>query len=58
MAVMPSLPNEASIRRPVGAILTEQAEERMVQRGRYKTLATLATLGADPARSPPAPQTD
>ncbi len=57
VAVMPSLPNEASIRRLVGAILMEQTEEWTVQRARYMTLETLApvcddlTVGLPPAKS-------
>ena len=38
------LPNEASIRRLVGAILMAQTEEWTVQRGRYMTLETLAPV--------------
>lgn len=40
-------PNEASIRRLVGAILMEQTEEWTVQRGRYMTLETLAPVCDD-----------
>jgi putative transposase len=40
-------PNEASIRRLVGAILMEQTEEWTVQRGRYMTLETLAPICDD-----------
>ncbi len=58
VAVMPSLPNEASIRRLVGAILMEQTEEWTVQRGRYMTLETLAPVCDDPIVSLPAAQTD
>lgn len=38
MAVMPSIPNEALIRRLVGAFLMEQTEQWTDQRGRYMTL--------------------
>jgi transposase-like protein len=41
-------PNEASIVRLVGAILLEQNDEWAVQRARYMTLETIATLGDDP----------
>ncbi len=41
---MPLLPNEASIRRLVGAILMEQTEEGTVRRARYMTLETLAPV--------------
>ena len=37
-------PNEAAIVRLVGAILLEQNDEWAVQRGRYMTLETMATL--------------
>ncbi len=40
-------PNEASIRRLVGAILMEQTEEWTVQRARYMTLETLAPVCDD-----------
>lgn len=40
-------PNEAFIRRLVGAILMEQTEECTVQRGRYMTLETLAPICDD-----------
>ena len=40
-------PNEAAIRRLVGAILMEQTEEWTVQRGRYMTLVTLAPICDD-----------
>ena len=47
-------PNEASIRRLVGAILMEQTEEWTVQRGRYMTLeARLTNSGCIRARGPP-----
>ncbi len=41
-------PNEAAIRRPVGAILLEQNDEWAVQRGRCMTLETMAGLSDDP----------
>lgn len=44
-------PNEAAIRRLVGAILMEQTEEWAVQRSRYMTLETLAPVCDDPMRS-------
>jgi putative transposase len=40
-------PNEAAIRRLVGAILLEQNDEWAVQRGRYMTLETLAGVSDD-----------
>ena len=46
-------PNEASIRRLVGAILMEQTEEWTVQRDRYMSLETLASLCDDPNVSLP-----
>lgn len=52
------LPNEASIRRLVGAILMEQTEEWTVQRGRYLTLETLAPVCDDLTVSLPAAQPD
>lgn len=51
-------PNEASIRRLVGAILMEQTEECTVQRGRYLTLETLAPVCDDVMVSLPAAQRD
>jgi transposase-like protein len=51
-------PNEASIRRLVGAILMEQTEEWTVQRGRYMTLETLAPVCDDLTVSLPAAQRD
>ena len=51
-------PNEASIRRLVGAILMEQTEEWTVQRGRYLTLETLAPVCDDLTVSLPAAQRD
>ena len=50
-------PNEAAIRRLVGAILMEQTEEWTVQRARYMTLETLAPVCDDPIISLPATQT-
>jgi transposase-like protein len=37
-------PNEAAITRLVGAILLEQNDEWVVQRARYMTLETIATM--------------
>ena len=51
-------PNEASIRRLMGAILMEQTEEWTVQRGRYMTLDTLASVYDDVIVSLPAAQRD
>ncbi len=51
-------PNEASIRRLVGAILMEQTEEWTVQRDRYMTLETLAPVCDDVLVSRPAAQRD
>jgi putative transposase len=47
-------PNEAAIYRLVGAILLEQNDEWSVQRARYMTLETIATLGDDATVSLPA----
>jgi putative transposase len=47
-------PNEAAIRRLVGAILLEQNDEWAVQRGRYMTLETMAALSDDPIVKLPA----
>jgi transposase-like protein len=41
-------PNEDAITRLVGAILLEQNDEWAVQRARYITLETIATLSDDP----------
>lgn len=41
-------PNEAAITRLIGAIIMEQSEEWVVQRGRYMSLETLAPLSNDP----------
>ncbi len=46
-------PNEAAIIRLVGAILLEQNDEWAVQRARYMTLETMATMGNDPGVSLP-----
>jgi len=40
-------PNEAAITRPVGAILLEQNDEWSVQRARYMTLETIASMRDD-----------
>ena len=47
-------PNEAAITRLVGAILLEQNDEWAVQRARYITLETIATMSDDPLVSLPA----
>ena len=46
-------PNEPAITRLVGALLLEQSDEWAVQRTRYTTLETIASLGDDPAVSLP-----
>ena len=46
-------PNEAAIIRLVGAILLEQNDEWAVQRARYMSLESVATLGDDPTVSLP-----
>jgi len=46
-------PNEAAIVRLVGAILLEQNDEWMVQRSRYLSLETIATLSDNPTISLP-----
>ena len=43
-----------AITRLVGALLLEQSDEWAVQRARYMTLETIATLGDDPAVRLPA----
>ena len=48
------LPNEAAIRRLVGAILLEQNDAWAVQRARYMTLETIAPLSDDPIVGLPA----
>ena len=40
-------PNEEAITRLIGAILLEQNDEWAVQRARYMTLETIASLGDD-----------
>ena len=47
-------PNEAAITRLIGALLLEQSDEWAVQRARYMTLETIATLGDDATVSLPA----
>ena len=47
-------PNEQAIVRLVGAILLEQNDEWAVQRARYMTLETIASLSDDPIVSLPA----
>ncbi|MBF0563188.1 MAG: IS256 family transposase, partial [Alphaproteobacteria bacterium] len=47
-------PNEEAITRLVGAILLEQNDEWAVQRARYMTLETIATVSDDPHVSLPA----
>jgi putative transposase len=47
-------PNEEAIYRLVGAILLEQNDEWSVQRARYMTLETIATLSDDTTVSLPA----
>ena len=47
-------PNEAAITRLVGAILLEQNDEWAVQRARYMTLETIASMSDDPFVSLPA----
>ena len=47
-------PNEAAVRRLVGAILLEQNDEWAVQRSRYMTLETIAPLSDDPVVGLPA----
>ena len=49
-------PNEAAIIRLIGAILLEQNDEWAVQRTRYMTLETLATMSDDTLVSLPAVQ--
>ena len=46
-------PNEAAIKRLVGAILLEQNDEWAVQRARYITLESIAPIGEDPLVSLP-----
>jgi len=47
-------PNEDAITRLIGAILLEQNDEWAVQRARYMTLETVASLGDDPLVGLPA----
>nr|WP_245502109.1 transposase [Bradyrhizobium guangzhouense] len=47
-------PNEDAIVRLIGAILLEQNDEWAVQRARYMTLKTIASLSDDPTVSLPA----
>jgi len=47
-------PNDNAIVRLVGAILLEQNDEWAVQRARYMTLKTMATLSDDPVVGLPA----
>ncbi len=47
------VPDEPSIRRLVGAIPLEQNDERAVQRCRYTTLESIASIGDDPFVSLP-----
>ena len=47
-------PNEDAVKRLVGAILLEQNDERAVQRSRFMTLESLATLSDDPIVKLPA----
>ena len=47
-------PNDDAIVRLVGALLLEQNDEWAVQRSRYMTLETIATMRDDPLISLPA----
>ena len=47
-------PNEAAVKRLVGAILLEQNDEWAVQRSRFMTLESLAALSDDPIVKLPA----
>ena len=47
-------PDEVSVVRLVGAMLLEQNDEWAVQRARYMTLETMATLSDDPVVGLPA----
>jgi putative transposase len=47
-------PNEAAIRRLIGAILLEQNDEWAVQRARYMTLETIAPVSDNPIVGLPA----
>jgi putative transposase len=46
-------PNEAAVSRVIGALLLEQNDESAVQRARYMSLETIATLSDDPIVSLP-----
>ena len=46
--------NDEAIVRLVGALLLEQNDEWAVQRARYMTLETIATMGDDPVLNLPA----
>jgi putative transposase len=46
--VLGIFPNEAAVRRVVGAILLEQNDGWAVQRSRHMTLETVAPLSDDP----------
>jgi putative transposase len=48
-----SSPNEAAVARLIGAVLLEQNDEWAVQRARYISLETIASLSDDPAVSLP-----
>ena len=52
--VIGAFPNDEAIVRLVGAILLEQDDESAVQRWRYMTLDTIASLGDDPIVGLPA----
>ena len=56
--VVEIFPNEAAIRRLVGAILMEQTKQWAVQRSRCMTLEILAPVGDDPLVTLPAAQGD
>ena len=47
-------PSDEAIVRLVGALLLEQNDDWAVQRARYMTLETMATMGDDPVISLPA----
>jgi transposase-like protein len=53
-AISSQLPNDEAIVRLVGAILLEQNDDWAVQRARYMTLESVATLSDDPFVSLPA----
>ena len=52
--VVDIFPNDEAIIRLVGAILLEQNDQWAVQRARYMTLETMATLSDDPIVGLPA----